>query len=249
MEMSSKASAAAGKRNKKSKGGNGPSPQVVRYNGPVRLPNKDEQMTLVNLAISIPLTTTSSGGTATFSTVLSSADVTSATDWGDFKTLYQEARVVGMQAKFLPKLKHAIAASAVPATTGVNQAGAVSPLYLCVAHGESTALASLDAAVNHFTRKECAINDGMVVDIKMKETDEAQWFSTQSGTVNVMSIKPFFTAATAGATDVVAWGTLIQTFAVQFRTRSLTATAVKSSQIVRKDDSKDVKAPKEKSWF
>jgi len=255
MEMHSKASAAAGKRNKKSKGGNGPAPQAIRYNGPVQLPNKNEQMVMVNLAIPTSMSTTSSASLANYSNVFSSADVTSATDWNDFKSLYSEARVVGMRVKFIPKFRHAVAASSVPATGGVNQSTAVTPLFLCISHSESTALTSLDQAVNHMSRKEASINEQQVCEIKMKESDEAQWFSTQSGTVNVMSIKTWFAANTAGATDALTWGYFIVTFAVQFRTRSLTATALKSGTVVNLppkpvDFGKDEKSSsKSKSWF
>jgi len=136
-------------------------------------------------------------------------------------------------------------------TTGVDQQSIVSPLYLCVSHGEDTALTSQDQAANHMVRVEGPINTKVVSSIKMKESDEAQWQSTQSGTTSVMAIKPFLSGTSAGATDVISWGTLITTFAVQFRTRSLVATALRRVQ--QKDEKKSV--PLEKipvlndSWY
>jgi hypothetical protein len=185
-------------------------------------------MIIVNVSERLGLVTTSSGGTGTFSTVIQASGVTGTTDWADYKSLYQEARVVGVEALFIPKFEGAIAASSAALTFGVGQAQLVDPLFFCPFHGDATALSSIDSVVNHQARMQKSINRTLRVSAKMKETDEAQWFSTTSGTTGLFGIKTWFQSTTVGASDAVSWGNIIVTYAVQFRGRVVSATQVRT---------------------
>lgn len=204
-------------------------------------------MIMVNMTIASEVKTTSTAGAFTYNTVFAAADVTSATDWADYKSLYQEFRVVGVQTKFVPKLKNATPPLAaangtlVLATTSVIQ-----PLFMCKAHGDVVAITTLDQAANHMDQKMNSINEPLSVQIKMVETDEAQWNSTTSGTTGVFGIKSYFAGTTtAGGTEVVSWGTMFETFAVQFRGRVVSATALRAKVLVAdQKDQKEVVAVK-----
>jgi len=161
--------------------------------------------------------------------VFQASDVASTTAFANYVKLYQEFRVVGVQTKFLPKFINAIPGANSPAGIGV-EANKATPIWMCRFHDDATAITTADEAVNHEDQKVSPVNSKMVCDTRMKETDEAQWHSTTSGTTGIFGVKVFFSGTTQGASDVVDIGTLIETFAVQFRSRVSVATAIAKSK-------------------
>lgn len=200
----------------------------VVYRGPVKLPVRKEDVIAVNLSTSGVIATTSVATVATYNTVFAAADITGYTDWADYKSLYQEFRVLGLRFKFYPKFAQSeLGAMANAAgTAGVGFGQTVQPLVVARAHGELTALTSFENAINHQNNTITSINRTVECSIKMNEVDEAVWNSTQSGTAAVMGVKTYFAAATIGATDVVYWGTYVVTQAVQFRGRVIAPTQI-----------------------
>jgi hypothetical protein len=192
----------------------------------VKLPTtKDENMILVNMSLYVGLAATASSNIALFNAVLQASNVTSCTSFANYALLYQEFRVVGVAAKFLPKFQNSQPGQSTTAGY-VAPGNGCSPLFLCRFHDDATALTTADEAVNHEDRREASVNQEQTVDVRMKETDEAQWHTTTSGTTGVFGIKIFQTGVTVGATDTVNIGSAIQTFAVQFRSRVSVATAI-----------------------
>jgi len=198
-----------------------PAASADAYRGPIHVHRRDDGILSANLSIRQELPLTTVAGTATFNTVFTAAVVLTATDWTNYRALYQEFRVLGMEMKFLPKFR-----SNWNESTAILAGTYVSPLYLAPYHGDATALASEDAAVNHQMHKCNPVNEGMTNSVRMKETDEAQWFSTTSGTCGIFGIKTFLTVSAAVAAATISFGSFHTTFAVEFRGRVVSATQV-----------------------
>jgi len=217
----------------------------VKYSGPVKLPTvKDENMLMVNMCLSSLVQATASGGNGTYNPVFTVGDVTTATDWAGYKALYQEFRVVGLMLKFVPMLENTFAQPLASTTgvlfQGVTQETNVSPLFMCKSHSAavSTALTTLDQACNHFDSKMSSVTRSLSCSIKMVETDEAQWFSTNSGTTGSFGIKTYLQfLSSLNATATVNFGTMYEYFAVQFRGRvvsTLSSRAPTDEKVVKK---------------
>lgn len=209
-------------------------------------------MVLVNMCISSVVSGTAVATAGLYNPVFQASDVTSATDWSSYKALYQEFRVVGLMLKFVPKYENAFGgnqtlAGASPSVGGPGIPNEVTPLFMCKTHSSavSGALTTLDQASNHFDSKMIAVNRPLSCSIKMVETDEAQWQSTNSGTTGTFGIKTFLNWQTLGATDVVNWGTMFEYFAVQFRGRvvSTLASSAPSLLAAEKKGVSDWKTP------
>jgi len=205
------------------------------------------------LAKTVQFNGTATSNVGTYSTVFAAADVTSYTDWADWKSLYQEFRVVGLRVKLIPKfaLSELGAMANAAGTAGISYAQNVTPLYLCRSHGEVTAITSSDIAVNHESYTVTSVNQMVECQIKMSETDEAQWSSTQGETSSVMCIKSWCQWQTIGTTDATVFGNFIIVQAVQFRGRVATAVGRRQTEktITVEKDSKDLPKEKEKSQY
>jgi len=94
-------------------------------------------------------------------------------------------------------------------------------------HQDATAITTQDAAVNHQSHVLNSINEVLTSDVKMKETEEASWSKTSSPSLGVFGIKTYLSGVSAGATDVIPFGTYILTYTIQFRFR-----VVSSSQLL-----------------
>jgi len=200
-----------------------PPSQAVVYRGPVHVHKKDEGLLSANLSQVSAVTFTTVGGAATFNTVFTAASVTSATDWADYKALYQQFRVLAIEVKFNPKFSHNWNES-----TAILAGTYLSALYLAPYHGDATALTNEDSAVNHQEHSARSVDVPFSVSVKMRETDEAQWFSTTSGTAGVFGVKTLLTTAGAVAAAAIQFGSIHLTHCVEFRGRVVSATQVSS---------------------
>lgn len=196
-----------------------PSSSAVAYRGPVHVHQKDDSILSVNLSFVTGLTYTTVAGAASFNTVIAASAVTALSDWTDYAATYQSFRVLAIEAKYLPKLENSWNES-----TAILAATNVSPLYLCPFHGDASAITTEDAAINHQKHTVKPINKTNVATVRMKEVDEAQWFSTTSGTTGIFGIKPYQTISAAIAAAVIHWGRFLVTYAVEFKGRVVSAT-------------------------
>jgi len=206
---------------------------------------KDENMVLVNMCIASSFAATAAGNNALFNSIFQAADVVNATDWTSYKALYQEFRVVGLMLKFVPKLENAVIgqsnSAANSGNAGPNPLDQITPLFMLKTHSAAvtSAVTTLDQAANHFDAKMSSVTRPLSCSIKMVETDEAQWQSTNSGTTGTFGVKTYAAWSTIGATDVVNWGTLFEYFAVQFRGR-VVSTLASSAPLPLADEKKSV---------
>lgn len=210
----------------------GPSPNSVVYRGPSKLSKTDAERMVTQIVIPYQYSGTASGNLLTINTTYSCTDVNSASGWSSFATLWQEFRVLSMRLDYLPKMfgfQPSINSTAGGSSSTTRY---VSPIFMAPFHEETTAFASTDAASNHQGSKYAPINCRLSHVNKIKDIDEGDFAktSTPSGQT-AFGLKTWFVATTEGATDTLNFGTIFQTFIVQFRTRVITSTSVdKKSQ-------------------
>jgi len=244
--MSSHKKMAGGQKRQKPKSQtsmSGPRVSAVSYRGPVNAPDvKDGTPVLLNLAAVADVRTVSAGFTGTYSTVVSVGTFTALQDFTDMSALYQEFRCLAISVEFVPTLAGSALFSGVT-NPGIAIASPNSPLFLAPYHGDATALTTTLAAFQHQPNTRRPINVAQTSVVKMSETDEAQWFSTTSGTVPVMGIKSFYTCISNGATDTVYYGTALSKALFQFRGRVASATQVSKFSVAPLRDTKDSKSP------
>lgn len=197
----------------------GPSPSAIKYSGPLKPPSVGKDRVVARLTTIGALNTTSVAGVFLSSLVFPASGVTATTDWTDYVALYQEFRVLGMSITFVPKFSKAWNES-----TAVVAATILSPQIFAPYHGDASALTTLDAAINHARHQMAPIDKNLSAEVRMDESDEAQWFSTTSGTTGTEGIKTFFSGSLTAAAAVINWGYYIISFTAQFRSRVVSAT-------------------------
>lgn len=206
----------------------GPGPSTIVYRGKLNVEMKEDKPITANLGIYVGIATAGVSGTITWASVYN-ADPTGLSDWGDWKALYQEFRVLGMEINYVPAMENYSEVSTVsagpvttsaPITPGFWNPG---PLLIAPYHGDATAFTTYNNAFNHYGVKIGTINKKLKNTVRMSETDEAQFFSTASGTAPTMGFKVFWTASCTG-TDAPPVGSIFIMFTIQFRGRVATGT-------------------------
>lgn len=216
--------------------GNGPSPNAIIYKGPSII-KTDDRIVEVSLTELTQLTTTSVANLGVYNALFKASDVAALSGWADLQTLYSEFRVLSVHVEFIPKFIGYQPSFTTNGASGSLPSRYISPLCLAPFHGDASGLTSPDEAANHEGRKFGPINDRFVATAKMKSVEEASFTNTTTflPAINDFGIKSYFNVITEGATDVIAWGSLVETLIVQFRTR------VKTDIGLDKKDRKDVK--------
>jgi hypothetical protein len=205
---------------------NGPPPSAVEYKGPAKVVQKrDENMMITTFATVSQLSTTSASQMYQFNSVFTSADAINAAIFSNaFVYAYDEYRVVALTLRFVPKYENVP-----PLDSTGSQAANQSPLYLAVAHGNTTALTTETQAVNHMNSCSRSVTRPQSITVKMQETDEAQWLGTTTSpnTTGVLVAKVYLRGSTVGSTSTTYFGTLHEIFTVQFRGRTGASLALK----------------------
>jgi len=186
------------RRGRKTPGANrNPSSAVLRYVGPLRVPQ--EELVATDLIADFPIS--SSGGVINFTV----ADVpTSSPDWASLQALYAEYRVLAMKVEFNPIV--------LGATVGSN---AYNVLYIVWdAADAAVALTSYTAAANYPVKTCRALNARQTLSHKMSGTVEAS-FGLTSATVFDYAFKCYADTLTAAAL----YGRMTVTWKVQCRGR------------------------------
>lgn len=204
----------------------GPGPSTITYKGKLNVEMKEDKAITANLGIYVPIVTAGVSGTITWNSVYN-ADPTGLSDWGDWKALYQEFRVLGMEIKYVPAVENVgQVASVTTGTTAVSRPITPDywnpgPLMIAPYHGDATAFSTYTNAFNHYGVKIGTINKKLTNTVRMSEVDEAQFFSTSSGTAPTMGFKVLWIASCTG-TDAPPVGAVFIMFTIQFRGRVAT---------------------------
>jgi len=199
------------------KSGNGPAASGIKFRGRFVAPEDRGTPVLVRLSYVTHAVTTSVASVATLNNVFDTSAINSTSRWSSLKGIYQEWRPVGQAVTFVPHFRNAFVSSNTT-TAGYDQQDSMSPLYLCPYKGASTALSTELNAVEHQHRIVGSLNQQLKAVVRMDEADEASWVSTSTTTPGaVMGVKSWCQYTTAGATDIVSFGTFIVDIMVQFR--------------------------------
>jgi len=230
----------------------GPPVNAVKYRGPVVVNKVADSTVVVNITTVGSYTVTLSGGAGFGATVYPASLVTSLSDYSDNAALYQEFRVLGIRVEFVPQFQ-----GYPPGQVWTNGDDEVfssnwTPFYMAPYHGDATAFSSQANAFQHYGVSYKSVNMPHSATVKMSETDEAQWFSTTSGTTPIMGIKTYFgISGSAGGSGAVNLGTILVSFNLQFKGRVASATQFKSNLGVvdKKDEKATVSVFSDKSYL
>lgn len=181
-----------------------PSASAVVYRGPVRTPNQatPNDVTVARLTGSFAAV---NGGPNGLQIAANTIQVKDTPDWPSFAAVYSEYRVLGMQLLFLP---HFIGGS----TAVVHAAGA----GFSVHNADTAVLPTLQEVIQHANWKPFHTGKEYMAEWKMSSVEEADFISTTTPT-NIQFGQLFATAPTATSTG--SYGSVILTYAVQFRDR------------------------------
>jgi hypothetical protein len=179
-----------------------PSQNTIVYNGPVSVPNSDNNVAVIEVLLHVAATGTITSGILSASIT---TDPSSATDWASFAASFNEYRTLAMELDVVP-------VKPFTASTSANQSDV--PFFSAVSHETGfspTNVASLTGL------ESCKIHhpgSKMSREWKMAGPDEAQFIATASP-VSWGAIAFFADQATTGATVQ-----MLKTWLVQFRGHS-----------------------------
>lgn len=222
--------------------GNGPPPSAVVYRGPSKI-NKDGEIVMVTLTELTQMTTTSSSNSGVYNASFKASDIIGFASFSDFQDAFSEYRVLSVHLEYVPKFEGYQPSFSTNGSSGSLPSRYIGPLVLAPFHGNTSGLTSSDEAANHAGRKLASINMPFSHVCKMKDTEEARFISTTAVTSSDFGFKTYFQCVTEGASDVINWGSLIQTSVVQFRTR------VKTDVGLQKDKKQSSVVPSIKSNY
>lgn len=192
------------------------SASAVKYVGPIQVKEKDDAVD-VSIANGYGLACTVSSGTWSNNLVYPSSGVTGLTNFTEYAGLYQEFRVLGMEANYCPTVH-----LGTPANSTLNFA---SPYFLCPSNIEQTALTGDLAAFGHESKRMGSLSDFVSCKIRMNSTNDATWYTTASATTNTLCIKSYISGSSTTGTGTIYLGHVYITYNVQFRRRIVTNTS------------------------
>jgi hypothetical protein len=194
----------------------GPAPGAASFKGPIHVRHKDDTID-VNLFEGYVQTVTASSGAWTNNSVFASSAVTSAPNWSDYSSAYQDFRVIGMSVEWYPTCENAT-----PPNSAVAQC---TPMFLCPSQSEQTAISGDLAAWAHEGKSCRASNMIVKSSVRMNGTSDAQWNTTASGTTNSLCIKSYMAGTSTSASSIITLGHFYLQYNVQFRRSVVTNTS------------------------
>ncbi len=146
-----------------------PGPQIVRYTGPTRLSDANQQNDLMTTQINNAgnVATSASGVVNTVFDAYS--QMSTPSDWTNISGLYTEYRILSMEVEFNPWNTFNTASTTV-----------LAPVYSVTDRANNTALASLAQAVAYDSCKAHMPSRRFIRKIKMDGVEEAQWIAIGS---------------------------------------------------------------------
>jgi hypothetical protein len=192
------------------------SASAVKYVGPIQVKEKDDLVD-VSIANGYGLACTITSGTWSNNLVYPSSGVTGLTNFTEYAGLYQEFRVLGLEANYCPTVH-----LGTPANSTLNFA---SPYFLCPSNIEQTALTGDLAAFGHESKRMGSLSDFVSCKVRMNSTNDATWFTTASANTNSLCIKSYISGTSTTSTGTIYLGHVYITYNVQFRRRIVTNTS------------------------
>lgn len=191
----------AHKKNKKNASNPNPGDTVVVYNGPVALPRQNDAAATISVQMYlVHFVTTNGSGVA--NDVIGNNPAAFA-EWVDFQSLWTEYRVLATEYTYVPSYQN------------VQGTLTFGPCVFVWNRYNNTALASISAA---FQNESCVLGTlGSKVHriIKMHDTLDAQYRSTNPGTTDGWWMKIYG----SGYSNATTYGTVYLKSLVQFRGR------------------------------
>jgi len=182
---------------------NPPGANIIRYNGPSRLPeNVHPEIKTVELHDGSAVTS-SAGGVielnATSSNVRTLGD-----DFSSWALLYREYRVLAIRLEYHPDVLGATIAALL-----------YKPIYTVVDRLDNSAVGAFTNIESNTSLRIFTLNQPWFREAKMEDTSEADFIAASADSTSPFSIKGFTTGVTATTT----YGRILIRWVVQFRTR------------------------------
>jgi len=204
------------KRNKKSKAGkkaggrnalkninNPPGANIIRYNGPSRLPeNVHPEIKTVELHNAFAVTS-SAGGVIDIN-AFSSQVRTLGDDFSSWAGLYREYRVLAVRSEYHPDVIGATVSTLL-----------YKPVYTVVDRIDTSAVGAFANIESNTSLRIFTLNTAWFREAKMEDTSEADFIAVSTDSPSPFGIKMF----TTGVTPSTAYGRQLDRWVVQFRTR------------------------------
>jgi len=182
---------------------NPPGANVIRYNGPSRLPeNVHPEIKTVELHDGVSVTSTAGG--VVDANLFSSQVRTLGDDFSSWAGLYREYRVLAVRLEYHPDVIGATVSTLL-----------YKPVYTVVDRLDTSAIAAYANVESNTSLRIFTLNQPWFREAKMEDTSEADFIQVNSDSPSPFGVKFFVT----GLTPSTAYGRTLGRWVVQFRTR------------------------------
>lgn len=183
-----------------------PNPQVVRYRGPTRLPNSNQQNDLMTTQINNTGQVASSASGVVSTVFDSYLQLSTPSDWTNLSGLYTEFRILSMEVEFIPWNTYNM-----PTTT------VLAPMYAVCDRSSGSSLTTAAQAVAYDSVKTIMPSKKWKKTIKMDSLEEAQW--TQVGASPPTTSRMFIKLYSSGNSNSITLYDFVARVVVQLRGR------------------------------